>query len=342
MLAGQRVVRMEDRHSSWAVVLAAGEGSRLSLLTTTPSGLSVPKQFCSLRGGASLLHEALKRAGTVATLERTCTIVAAQHRRWWNSPLSLLPAANVIVQPQNRGTGNGILLSLLRILERDPNARLVLLPSDHHVRSEAKLARALRRATAQLSSPSGGVVLLGIEPEESDPELGYILPGNRQSEGNFAVERFVEKPPVTLAHELIGRGGLWNAFIIAATGRALLGLFERRCPEIVREMRWALTRDAQSATGDQMLAELYEHLPALDFSRVILEGQEMYLRVLPVPPCGWSDLGTPKRVAKTLRGLPFAQRRLNRTHAGSAYLDLAAQHERLRLAAGQSFAAVQV
>jgi len=53
---------------TWAVVLAAGEGSRLRALTTTSSGIAVPKQFCSLRGGASLLEEALQRAAAVAPM----------------------------------------------------------------------------------------------------------------------------------------------------------------------------------------------------------------------------------------------------------------------------------
>jgi len=116
----------------------------------TPSGRAVPKQFCSLRGGASLLQCALRRAEALVTRERTCTIVAAQHRDWWTHELALLPVSNIIVQPHNRGTGNGILLALLHVLERDPHAQLVLLPSDHHVCAEETLSRALRRATTQL------------------------------------------------------------------------------------------------------------------------------------------------------------------------------------------------
>ena len=90
--------------NTWALVLAAGEGSRLRSLTTMRSGVAVPKQFCSLQGGPSLLQEALQRAEAVAPRARICTIVAEQHRRWWEGPLWSLPAQNVIVQPDNRGT----------------------------------------------------------------------------------------------------------------------------------------------------------------------------------------------------------------------------------------------
>jgi mannose-1-phosphate guanylyltransferase len=320
---------MGNGDNTWAVVLAAGDGSRLSTLTTTPSGVSIPKQFCSLRGGASLLHEAIKRAESIVPPHRTCTIVAAQHRIWWERPLACFPAANVIVQPRNRGTANGVLLPLLHILTRDPDAQVILLPSDHHIREEARLARALRKAIGQLplssDGPSDGIVLLGIEPEESDAELGYIVPGRACGEGSFAVERFVEKPSEMQARELIGRGGLWNAFIIAAAGRALLGLFERRCADVVASMRTALQREATSRANGSAIDDLYGHLPLLDFSKDILEGQEMHLRVLPVARCGWSDLGTPKRVAETLRRVQHDEQSTLHTHAGSAYLDLAAQ-----------------
>src|SRR5689334_15770955 len=101
-----------DQHT-WGLVLAAGEGSRLRSLTTTTDGQAVPKQFCSLRGGPSLLHEALQRAEKIAPRERICTIVAQQHQHWWNEPLAMLDPLNVIAQPENRGTANGILLPLL-------------------------------------------------------------------------------------------------------------------------------------------------------------------------------------------------------------------------------------
>lgn len=105
-----------NNNNTWALVLAAGEGSRLRSLTTTATGQAVPKQFCSLQGGPSLMQEALQRAASIAPIQRTCSIVAAQHRRWWEAPLYHLPEENVIVQPENRGTAHGILLPLLHIV----------------------------------------------------------------------------------------------------------------------------------------------------------------------------------------------------------------------------------
>src|SRR5688572_14911561 len=138
------------QQNTWALVLAAGEGSRLRTLTTDSNGLAVPKQFCSLQGGPSLLQEALHRAQAVVPRERICTVVAEQHRRWWQGALWWLPAANIFVQPRNRGTAVGILMPVLRILARDPLARILFLPADHYVRDEEILSRSLRTAAREV------------------------------------------------------------------------------------------------------------------------------------------------------------------------------------------------
>ena len=320
---------MDEHTNTWALVLAAGDGSRLRSLTTAPSGANIPKQFCSLREGPSLLHEALHRVRDVTSSRHTCVVVAEQHRHWWESLLEALPPENVIVQPANRGTGNGILLPLLRIVERDPIAQIVILPSDHHVRSEEVLLRSLHEALNQLQGRFDETVLLGLEPDETDPELGYIVPGRRDGRGMLQVEQFIEKPPLCTARELIDVGGLWNAFILATSAQALLALFQRRVPEIVREMRAAVQSDRAIRGQKRAMQELYARLPPLDFSRDVLPGQEAYLRILRVPQCGWSDLGTPRRVAEALR------RASDNPHvaaapAGTAYLNLAAQVDLLQ------------
>ncbi len=320
---------MAEINTAWALVLAAGEGSRLQALTTTASGTSVPKQFCSLFDGPALLHDALRRAAMLADESRTCVIVAEQHRQWWRRALATVPERNVIVQPCNRGTAIGILLPLLRILERDRDARLVLLPSDHLVRQEAVLADALRTALERLRWCPGEPLLTGIVPEEVDVELGYIVPGEQGGRGARTVARFVEKPQRAQALELIHAGALWNAFIVVTRGQALLNLLRARIGDVVSAMETALAHDRAEPNAGA-LAALYERLPSIDFSRDIVAGQEAALRVLSVPPCGWSDLGTPRRVEDALRRGPQSAA-LIEPRGGGAWLSLAAQHHRLQM-----------
>ena len=322
---------MIEASKTWAVILAAGEGSRLQALTTLPSGIAIPKQFCSLYEGPSLLEEALRRGESVADRSHICAVVAEQHRCWWEGALTSLPHHNVIVQPQNRGTANGILLPLMHILLRDPCARIVLLPSDHHVLQEAVLTASLQDALEQLDSRSEQTLLLGIQPGEVDPDLGYILPGETDGRGALTVACFIEKPSHAAAGELIRAGGLWNAFIVVTTAGALLELFRQRIPQVVEAMRAAVQGEHEQGSSIAAVAELYRRLPTIDFSRDIVAGQESRLRVLPVRPCGWSDLGTPKRVVEVLHRARRAKAGPPGRPAGPAHVSLAAQHERMQV-----------
>lgn len=293
---------MNDSNRAWAVVLAGGSGNRLRNLTTDARGVSVPKQYCSLSGGPSLLELAMRRAEQVVPHTTITAIVAEQHSQWWNEQLSVLPPGNVIVQPSNRGTGLGILLSVLRVLEHDADARIVFLPADHYVEKEYVLAAATRNALDLLRRFDRDIVMIGITPESADPELGYIVPGKRASAGVFDVERFVEKPQRAVAEEMLAARCYWNSFIFAARGRYLLSLFESLYPHEVTEMRSALRADRHNRRSG-MLANLYQRLPEIDFSRQIVERSANRLKLVPVGACGWSDLGTPERVAETIRRL---------------------------------------
>jgi mannose-1-phosphate guanylyltransferase len=313
----------------WALVLAAGEGSRLRALTTQPCGTPVPKQYCSLSGGPSLVEDAVARARSLVDPERICAIVAQQHHRWWSSvpALTALPQPNLIVQPSNRGTAIGILYSLVHILSQDAEAQVLLLPSDHYVAQEPVLHRSLAAAMEHVSRCPDQPVLLGLHPEEPDSELGYIIPGEPDQFGGRTVARFVEKPELTVAAQIVRAGGLWNTFIIAASARALLNLFLPRFAPTVMEMQVIVSSALQHRTagGWPAIVDMYTRMPDLDFSRDLLEGRESSLCVMRVPPCGWSDLGTPHRVGETVRRIA-RERSIEQATDSSGSINLAARH----------------
>jgi len=282
----------------WAIVLAAGDGTRLGHLTRDASGRSTPKQFCSVSGGPTLLQETLARGADLVGEDRVVTVVAAKHAEWWGQDTAGLDPRNVVIQPDNRGTAAGILLPLLTIARRDPAARVVVLPSDHFIEREAVLARAAREAFATIERDPDAVVLLGITPERPDPELGWILP---EPEGRGRVGRvrcFVEKPSAEIADDLLRRGSLWNSFIFTGTARTLLELYRRSLPALLETLTRAVDLEAAHGKHAAAVASAYRGLASADFSRDLLQPNAEALRVLAVDPCGWSDLGTPERLVR--------------------------------------------
>ena len=260
-----------------------------------------------------MLRETLDRAKRLVPHERIVTIVAAQHREWWQAELRDLPPDNVVVQPRNRGTAAGVLLPLLLVHARDPGAEVVLMPSDHWVDRADVFASAVEEALIEATEPGDRIVLLGVTPEEADPDYGWILPAATEEAGALRkVTAFVEKPDGGTARELMGRGALINALVIAARSRALLRLFRRR-PKLYEALRSVVGERAASAPGpgeSAALARLYQSMQSADFSRDLLQPSSSEgLWVLPIPSCGWSDLGKPGRVvaclARTERPAPW-------------------------------------
>jgi len=278
----------------WVIVLAAGDGTRLSSITTDIRGITTPKQYCTLARGRSLLQETLGRAERLVPRDRIVVVVAERHETWWREQLADVPWENIVVQPRNRGTAAGVLLPLSFILERDPEARILLLPSDHFVEREEVLARSLRSALGALEKAPDDIVLVGISPEAPETDYGWIVPERDRFAPLRRVSSFVEKPEASLARSLMKEGGAWNSFIIAARGVALERLYEERLPWLIAAFR--------SAGSDR--GALYDAIGPTDFSRDLLQGSERSLRLLMAPSCGWTDLGTPGRVAQCLRRLP--------------------------------------
>lgn len=283
---------MQRNNHLWALVLAAGDGKRVRSLTHTSDGALAPKQFCTVHGRQSLLSYTIDRGAALVPMERIVTVVAEQHRGWWESELSGHPSENVVVQPHNRGTAVGILLPLLKIVRRDPLARIILLPTDHYVARESLLRESIEEANRAVQVDGSRVILLGMMPRESDTEYGWIVP-SAENRAVCEVATFVEKPDSARARFLLRRGALLNSLILVATGRAFLQLFARATPQLIGDF---ISWRENATAGPAALETLYRKLSSHDFSREVLEPSCASLSVLRAPDCGWMDVGTPARL----------------------------------------------
>ena len=276
----------------YTIILAAGEGTRVRNLTKNADGLCVPKQYSVVDGHRTMLQSTLGRATRLVPDERVVVVVAEDHRRWWREDLDGLPPENIVVQPLNRGTAIGLLLPFLKVLQRDPQARVLVLPSDHHVADEETLQRAISDALEAVDSDGSGIVLLGALPQEPDTEYGWIVPRGTLDSVRGVVT-FIEKPDIETARTLLERGALLNTLILVAAGRSLLHLYTTHLPLVLGEL---LTWRDNAMVPDRELAQLYTSLPSHDLSRDVLTRSCDELSVLPTSNCGWSDLGTPARL----------------------------------------------
>jgi len=283
----------------WNLVLAGGDGTRLRELTARVAGAPIPKQYCRLVGDRSLLEATLDRITPLASREHTMAIVNRNHLPLARPQLARLPLQNVVVQPSNRDTGPGLLLSLLT-LARQGVQRVAVFPSDHYVGNETALRRHIRRAGRLLDELPEKLMLIGIRPERAEPGLGYI-----ESRGSvtgrerdaFHVGAFREKPSAADAHAIVQRGGLWNSFIMVFQVGCVLSLLRRQRPEETTSMERAL------ANGEEGLARCYAALQPWNFSSDFLARIPEHMVALRAGRVGWSDWGTRAAIEQTLKTL---------------------------------------
>jgi mannose-1-phosphate guanylyltransferase len=273
----------------WTVILAAGAGRRLSALTG-----GVPKQFWRGLHGTSLLKQTIDRFMPLAPASRTVVIVDAGH-------LGHVAAADVagdfpilVVQPEDRGTAAGVFLALTPVLESTPDAVVVLTPSDHGVRDDAKLRRGVLEAARQVRA-GADAVLFGVEPATAQRDYGWIsLGGAGTPSGFWSVESFVEKPSAELAARLFGAGAVWNTMVLVARAATVRDLYAELLPSLAGVFADAMRLPASDR--DAFLAGAYPTLPKYDFSRdLVARSRRMTAYVWPAS-LGWTDLGTPERL----------------------------------------------
>jgi mannose-1-phosphate guanylyltransferase len=296
------VAKRPDR---WAIILAGGEGMRLRPLTRRIAGDERPKQFCPLVDGKTLLDRTRGRVGLVVRPDRTCLVLTRRHEAFYAPLLAGAPPGPLVVQPCGRGTLPAVLYGLLRVAEAGPLDAVALFPSDHYVSDDARFMAHVEAAFAAVEARPDLVVLLGIEAESPEVQYGWIEAGDRLLDGPapiYRVRRFWEKPAPALAETLLQRGCLWNSFILVARVPAWLAMIRLAAPHPYGAFMAAWLR--RSALGESReMRSLYARLPSTNLSEDVLASKPANLAVLPVRDVGWSDLGEPARVLRTLGGL---------------------------------------
>jgi len=294
------------------IVLSAGNGTRLREFIRQRRGDDLPKQYINFVGRRSMLEHTYDRTKRLIPEPQIFIVVAKQHLRFRevHRQLESKPPQSLVIQPLNKETAPGILLPLLHIYKRFPDAIVAVFPSDHFVREENRFMRYVNDAFELVESDPSRLVLLGLEPDGPDPEYGYIVPGEQieasRSDSARHVEIFVEKPSVDAANKIIASGALWNTMIMVFACKTLLSVIQRAAPEIYRCFE-PIQNAIETDDEQRVIEKVYQSLPSLNFSHGVLEAlpseHRRSLLVLPVRGVTWSDWGTADRLSSMLEQL---------------------------------------
>lgn len=295
--------------NAWGLILAGGEGCRLKRFLKTEYDTDSPKQYCAMLGTRSMLRHTIDRARMILLDSRILTVITKHHMPYAEKDLYDRPKGTVIVQPESRDTGPGILLPLLHIYRSDPRALVVIFPSDHFIHSEERFMGYVRAALYFTNAFPGYINLLGIPARGTEKGYGWIEPGrilgSRFGMDLYRVNGFLEKPALNTLSRISCHNYLWNTFTLVGRISTFLNLVQLRMPMVYNSMQRIVnvlgTADEERTTG-----EVYRMLPPVNFSHYILERSVEHLSVIPVRDVYWSGWGEESRVRLDLSMLRSA------------------------------------
>jgi len=271
------------------VILSGGAGTRLWPM----SRRDYPKQFLPLAGDQTMLQETALRVGVpqrfapvlVVCNEEHRFMVAEQLRRQEQAPQGIL------LEPIGRNTAPALTAAALWLLDRDPDAIMLVLPSDHVVQNAAAFREAAYMAAA--AAESGRLVTFGIAPRAPETGFGYIAAGGSVDglDGVRAVDGFVEKPDLTTAQAFVDGGNhFWNSGMLVFRADTLIAEIDRLTPETGIACRAALAGGSEDLDFLRLNAESFAAAPATSIDYAVMEKTDR-AAVVPVD-MGWSDVGS--------------------------------------------------
>ena len=270
------------------VILCGGSGTRLWPL----SRASCPKQFTPLLNGQSLLSATLTRFKTRfpgPKFHSPMLLCNAQTRFLVGEATQSANIQNpqIIVEPAKRNTAASVAVAAILLAQKDPDAWMLVCPSDHIIGDESRFHAALDIALK--ATDNNDFITFGITPDRAETGFGYIelaAPITKTEPNPF--KQFIEKPNAERATAMVeSKRFLWNSGMFLLRAQFALDCFARFAPKILQAAQNAVA-SAQTDTDFVRLSDDYGGAETISFDYAIAEKLQGVTIAL---DCGWNDLG---------------------------------------------------
>lgn len=275
--------------NNFCIIMAGGVGARFWPM----SRQNHPKQFIDILGtGETLIQSTFRRFEKVCPPEN---IYIVTNEIYKEQVLKQLPVSKeqVLCEPTRRNTAPCIAYANYRILERNPDANIVVAPSDHIILKEENFTEVITAALAA-TAKNDWLLTLGIRPSRPDTGYGYIqyddTIGYENDQRIKKVKTFTEKPQIDMAKQFLASGDfLWNSGIFIWRLKTILAAFDTHLPD-VNELFSAGIGKYATKEEDAFIKETYTMCKSISIDYGVMEkADNVYVLA---SDFGWSDLGT--------------------------------------------------
>jgi mannose-1-phosphate guanylyltransferase / mannose-6-phosphate isomerase len=263
------------------LVLCGGVGARL----WPASRNTLPKQFAALIGERSTFQETVLRVSglgrpLVVTNQAQCFLAQQQLA-------ALAIESDILAEPARRDSGPAIAAGCLAIMRDDPEAFVLVLPSDHVMRNTDAFMGAISAGVP--AAKDGRLVTFGVTPTHAETGYGYIKPGEELVPGVASVACFAEKPSAAKAEQYVADGMFWNSGNFLFKAKTLVEQYRRFEPATIEALSEAVEKGT-TCSGVTVLGDAYERATPNSIDYAVMEKTD---RAAVVPmSCGWSDIGS--------------------------------------------------
>jgi mannose-1-phosphate guanylyltransferase len=275
------------QRSTYVIIMAGGIGSRFWPVSRT----DYPKQFLDILGtGETLIQQTFKRFVKLVPQENIYVVTSTDYVNIVEKQLPHICRENILGEPERKNTAPCIAYASFRILQKDPNAAVIIAPSDHLIVDQPSFESVCTRAL-QFVDKHDALVTIGITPSYPNTGYGYIQFDKKEVKPLvYKVKAFTEKPDAQTATKFVNSGEyLWNSGIFVWPVQSIINSIETYLPELHQQFK-----NKQSWLGTSferlLIADIYAVCENISIDYGVLE-KAVNVYVIP-GSFGWSDLGT--------------------------------------------------
>ena len=278
---------MEKSNQNYCVILAGGKGRRLWPCSREER----PKQFIDFFGvGRTLLQTTFNRFIKVIPPENIFVCTYREYVSLVKDQLPDMIERNILVEPVNRNTAPSVAWANMRIKRTNPDANIIITPSDQLVLDEASFMHSIETGISYVSEHDV-LLAMGVKPTRPEPGYGYIQMGDLSCKPDvFKVKSFTEKPEREFATMFMESGEFyWNTGVFMVNSRKLTQSFESIFPSVLRNLKFEKPKYNYDEELEYV-AQNYPRYPNLSIDYAILEhSEDVYMMKCDF---GWADVGT--------------------------------------------------
>lgn len=279
------------------VILSGGGGTRLWPLSRT----EYPKQLLALTGRESMLQATALRAAALPGAQAAIVVTSEEHSTLVQEQLvqaGCVPAC-ICLEPQGRSTAPAIALAALQLAATDPDALMLVLPSDHLIEGQVAFEAAI--ATASGAALDGWLCTFGVPPDEPESGYGYIEAGSviAGHQNVKHVQRFIEKPDSQTARSLLQASAyFWNSGMFVFTARSFLEELGVHRPDVLQAVKLAWDGRSENAGVLRPQAAAFSACPSISIDYAVMQATRRAAMVQ--ARFAWSDIGNWHSLWRTL------------------------------------------